>query len=118
MNSKQSLVEELEKIFAHTAQQTVFRNRSNEYLYKGLAWVYLWWVRASKVKGFLDEQYKQHNIGGYSVAFESSAQSSCQVKRNRRVNFSSPTTLCPPILCCLYCSSKKPFTLLARTHHK
>jgi hypothetical protein len=70
MNSKQSLVEELEKIFAHTAQQTVFRNRSNEYLYKGLAWVYLWWVRASKVKGFLDEQYKQHNIGGYSVVGE------------------------------------------------
>jgi hypothetical protein len=39
-------------------------------LYKGLAWVYLWWVKASKVKGFLDEQYKQHNIGGHSVVGE------------------------------------------------
>ena len=70
MTAKQALVKELEKIFEHTAQQTVFRNRSNEYLYKGLAWAYLWWVRASKVKGFLDEQYNKHNIGGHSVAGE------------------------------------------------
>ena len=70
MTTKQVLIKELEKIFEHTTQQTVFRNRSNEYLYKGLAWVYLWWVKASKVKGFLDEQYKQHNIGGHSVVGE------------------------------------------------
>ena len=70
MTNKQALVKELEKIFEHTAEQTAIRIRSNEYLYKGLAWVYLWWVRASKVKGFLDEQYKQHNIGGHSVAGE------------------------------------------------
>ena len=70
MTTKQVLIKELEKIFEHTAQQTVFRNRSNEYLYKGLAWVYLWWLKASKVKGFLDEQYKQHNIGGHSVVGE------------------------------------------------
>jgi len=70
MTTKQVLIKELEKIYEHTAQQTVFRNRSNEYLYKGLAWVYLWWVKASKVKGFLEEQYKQHNIGGHSVIGE------------------------------------------------
>ena len=70
MTNKQALVKELEKIFEHTAEQTAIRIRSNEYLYKGLAWVYLWWVRASKVKGFLDEQYKQHNIGGHSVVGE------------------------------------------------
>jgi len=51
MTNKQALVKELEKIFEHTAEQTAIRMRSNEYLYKGLAWVYLWWVRASKVKG-------------------------------------------------------------------
>lgn len=70
MTTKQVLIKELEKIFEHTAQQTVFRNRSNEYLYKGLAWVYLWWVKASKVKGLLDEQYKLHNIGGHNVVGE------------------------------------------------
>jgi hypothetical protein len=70
MTNKQALVKELEKIFEHTAEQTAIRMRSNEYLYKGLAWVYLWWVRASKVKGLLEEQYTQHNIGGHSVAGE------------------------------------------------
>ena len=70
MTTKQALIKELEKIFEHTTQQTVFRNRSNEYLYKGLAWVYLWWVKASKVKGLLDEQYKLHNIGGHNVVGE------------------------------------------------
>jgi hypothetical protein len=70
MTNKQALVKELEKIFEHTAEQTAIRMRSNEYLYKGLAWVYLWWVRASKVKGLLEEQYTQHNIGGHSVVGE------------------------------------------------
>jgi hypothetical protein len=70
MTTKQVLINELEKIFEHTTQQTVFRNRSNEYLYKGLAWVYLWWVKASKVNGLLEEQYKQHNIGGHTVTGE------------------------------------------------
>lgn len=70
MTTKQVLIKELEEIFEHTTQQTVFRNRSNEYLYKGLAWVYLWWVKAGKVKGFLEEQYKQHNIGGHTVVGE------------------------------------------------
>jgi hypothetical protein len=70
MSNKQALIKELEKIFEHTTQQTIFHRRSNEYLYKGLAWVYLWWVKASKVKDLLEEQYKQHNIGGHNVAGE------------------------------------------------
>jgi hypothetical protein len=70
MTTKQVLLKELEKIFEHTAEQTAIRTRSNEYLYKGLAWVYLWWVRASKVKGLLEEQYAAHNIGGHSVVGE------------------------------------------------
>ena len=70
MIKNQKLINELKEIFEHTAQQTVFRNRSNEYLYKGLAWAYLWWVRANKVKGFLDEQYKLYNIGGHNVVGE------------------------------------------------
>ena len=67
MTSKQALLKELEKIFEHTTQQTIFHRRSNEYLYRGLAWVYLWWVKASKVKGLLDEQYALHNIAGHNV---------------------------------------------------
>ena len=70
MTTKQALLKELEKIFEHTTQQTIFHRRSNEYLYKGLAWVYLWWVKASKVKGLLEEQYTLHNIGGHNVAGE------------------------------------------------
>ena len=70
MTTKQALVKELEKIFEHTAQQTMFRSRSNDYLYEGLAWVYLWWLRASKVEGFLEEQYKLHKISVHSVAGE------------------------------------------------
>lgn len=66
MQIKQELLSELDKIVAHTAEQTIFRRRSNEYLYKGLAWVYLWWLRASKIDGFLDEQYTKFNIGGRS----------------------------------------------------
>jgi len=70
MTNKQALVKELEKIFEHTAEQSAIRARSNEYLYKGLAWAYLWWVKANKVKGFLDEQYKLYNIGGHNVVGE------------------------------------------------
>jgi hypothetical protein len=70
MLTKQALVKELEKIFEHTAEQSAIRARGNEYLYKGLAWAYLWWVRANKVKGFLDEQYKLYNIGGHNVVGE------------------------------------------------
>lgn len=70
MTTKQALVKELEKIFEHTSQQTIFHKRSNEYLYKGLALVYLWWVKASKEKDFLDEQYTLHHIGGHNVAGE------------------------------------------------
>ena len=48
MTNKQALLKELEKIFEHTTQQTIFHKRSNEYLYKGLAWVYLWWVSGER----------------------------------------------------------------------
>lgn len=70
MQIKQELISELDKIVAHTAEQTIFRRRSNEYLYAGLAWVYLWWVRASKVDGFLEEQYKKFQISGRSTEGE------------------------------------------------
>ena len=70
MTTKQALVKELDKIFEHTAQQTMFRSRGNDYLYEGLAWVYLWWLRASKVKGLLEEQYQLYNIGGQNIAGE------------------------------------------------
>jgi hypothetical protein len=70
MTTKQELVKELERIFAHTSEQTAIRNRSNEFLYKGLAWVYLWWVKASRVKDLLEEQYALRNIGGHNVAGE------------------------------------------------
>ena len=70
MTTKQAILKELEKIFEHTTQQTIFHRRSNEYLYKGLAWVYLWWVKASRLKGLLEEQYTLHNIGGHNVAGE------------------------------------------------
>jgi len=70
MQTKKELLSELDKIVAHTAEQTIFRRRSNEYLYAGLAWVYLWWVRASKVDGFLEEQYKKFQISGRSTEGE------------------------------------------------
>ena len=70
MKIQQELLNELDKIVAHTAEQTIFRRRSNEYLYAGLAWVYLWWVRASKVDGFLEEQYKKFQISGRSTEGE------------------------------------------------
>ncbi len=66
MTIKQELLSELDKIVSHTAEQTIFRRRSNEYLYVGLAWVYLWWVRANKVDGFLEEQYTKFQITGHS----------------------------------------------------
>jgi hypothetical protein len=66
MTIKQELLSELDKIVAHTAEQTIFRRRSNQYLYVGLAWVYLWWVRANKIDGFLEEQYAKFQITGHS----------------------------------------------------
>jgi D-ribose pyranose/furanose isomerase RbsD len=39
-------------------------------LYVGLAWVYLWWVRASKVDGFLEEQYAKFKITGRNTEGE------------------------------------------------
>jgi len=70
MSNKQALITELEKILEHTAQQTIFHRRSKEYLYQGLAWVYLWWRKAHKIEGLLEEQYQLHNISGHNVAGE------------------------------------------------
>jgi D-ribose pyranose/furanose isomerase RbsD len=70
MQSKQELISELDKIVAHTTEQTIVRRRSNDYLYVGLAWVYLWWVRASKVDGFLEEQYAKFKITGRNTEGE------------------------------------------------
>jgi hypothetical protein len=35
-----------------------------QYLYEGFASVYLWWLKAKEVDGFLEEQYQLHKIGG------------------------------------------------------
>jgi len=60
------LVKELDKIVELTTKQNYHYARGREYLYEGFASVYLWWLKAKEVEGFLDEQYKLHNIGGQS----------------------------------------------------
>lgn len=62
MKSKQELLSELDSLVQLATEQTEFYKRSNEYLYKGLAGVYLWWLRAREVEGFLTEQYAMHDI--------------------------------------------------------
>jgi hypothetical protein len=64
MKSKQALVKELEKIVEHTTEQNTWHKRSKQYLYSGLAWVYLWWREAKQVDGLLDELYEKNNIRG------------------------------------------------------
>jgi hypothetical protein len=64
MKSKQALVKELEKIVEHTTEQNIWHKRSKQYLYSGLAWVYLWWREAKQVDGLLDELYEKNNIRG------------------------------------------------------
>ena len=70
MTTKAQLVKELDDIVTLTATQTEYYLRSNQYLYEGFARVYLWWLKAKAVKGFLDEQYKKNNIGGKEHAQE------------------------------------------------
>lgn len=70
MNDKQALLSELDSLVQLATEQTEFYKRSNEYLYKGLAGVYLWWLRARQVEGFLTEQYAQHDILGRSYGGE------------------------------------------------
>ena len=62
MSTKQELLSELDSLVQLATEQTEYYKRSNEYLYKGLAGVYLWWRRAKDVAGFLEEQYTLHDI--------------------------------------------------------
>lgn len=64
MSTKQTLIKELDQIVELTTKQNYHYVRGRSYLYEGFATVYLWWLKAKEVKGFLDEQYKLHNIGG------------------------------------------------------
>jgi hypothetical protein len=62
MSTKQELLSELESLVQSAVEQTEWHARTNEYLYKALAGVYLWWRRAREVEGFLEEQYGLHGI--------------------------------------------------------
>lgn len=64
MTDKKVLIKELDEIVELTTKQNYHHVRARGYLYEGFATVYLWWLKAKKVNGFLDEQYKLHNIGG------------------------------------------------------
>lgn len=64
MTNKQALVKELDEIVELTTKQNEHYVRSRQYLYEGFASVYLWWLKAKQVDGFLEEQYKLRNIGG------------------------------------------------------
>jgi hypothetical protein len=64
MTDKKILIKELDEIVELTTKQNYHHIRARGYLYEGFASVYLWWLKAKKVDGFLEEQYKLHNIGG------------------------------------------------------
>jgi hypothetical protein len=64
MVTKQELLNELDALVDNAEVQTALNERSNEYLYRGLAGVYLWWRKARKIDGFLQELYEQKNIKG------------------------------------------------------
>ncbi len=64
MTTKAQLEKELDDIVSLTATQTEYYLRSNQYLYEGFARVYMWWLKAKTVKGFLEEQYTKNKIGG------------------------------------------------------
>lgn len=66
MTDKKTLVKELDEIVELTTKQNYHYVRGRTYLYEGFASVYLWWVKAKELDGFLEEQYKLHNIGGQS----------------------------------------------------
>jgi hypothetical protein len=70
MTVKQALIKELEQLVNLAVEQDYHYKRGRDFLYKGLAGVYLWWVKAKEVSGFLDEQYKLHNIVGRNVEKE------------------------------------------------
>ncbi len=64
MTNKQALVKELNEIVELTTKQDYHYVRGRKYLYEGFAAVYLWWLKAKAVDGFLEEQYQLHKIGG------------------------------------------------------
>ena len=64
MKSKQALKKELDAIVKHTTEQNLWHRRSQQYLYSGLAWVYLWWREAKQVDGLLNELYEENHIRG------------------------------------------------------
>ena len=64
MDKKQALVKELDEIVVLTTKQDYHYVRGRAYLYEGFATVYLWWLKAKEVEGFLEEQYQLHKIGG------------------------------------------------------
>lgn len=64
MTDKKTLVKELDEIVELTTKQNYHYVRGRAYLYEGFASVYLWWLKAKELDGFLEEQYKLHNIGG------------------------------------------------------
>ena len=63
MTNKQVLIKELEEIVELTTKQNYHYVRGRAYLYEGFASVYLWWLKAKELDGFLEEQYQLHNIG-------------------------------------------------------
>jgi hypothetical protein len=64
MSNKQNLIKELDEIVQLTTKQNYHYVRGRAYLYEGFASVYLWWLKAKELDGFLAEQYQLHNIGG------------------------------------------------------
>lgn len=63
MSNKQTLIKELDEIVELTTKQNYHYVRGRAYLYEGFASVYLWWLKAKELDGFLEEQYQLHNIG-------------------------------------------------------
>lgn len=62
-NSLQSaLQKELKQLKQLADEQLHAYQSARTLLYKGLAMVYLWWVKANKEKGLLEKIYKQNNI--------------------------------------------------------
>ena len=62
-NSLQSTLQKELKQLKELADEQMYAYKSSRtLLYKGLARVYLWWVKANKEKGLLEKLYKQNNI--------------------------------------------------------
>jgi len=57
-----SLKAELEDIKLIADTQTHHHKLGQEYLYRGLAKVYLWWDKTSKVEGLLERIYDEYNL--------------------------------------------------------